>query len=70
MYRIGVIATSIKVVAVGLVALVEITYSDTCSQIALLLLGGSRDLVSKVVSTLTGVISNYRYGYFAYTSSY
>ena len=29
-------------------------------------LGGSWDLVSKVISTLIGVISNYKYSYLSY----
>ena len=33
---------------------------------ALHILGGSWDLVSKVISTLSGVISNYKYGYLIY----
>ena len=41
MFRFVVIASSIKVVAAGVVALVEITYSVPYSQIALLLFGGS-----------------------------
>ena len=34
------------------------------------LLGGSRDLVSKVISPLIGVISNYKYSYLIYNPSY
>ena len=34
------------------------------------LLGGSWDLVSKVISTLSGVISNYKYSYLNYNPSY
>ena len=34
------------------------------------LLGGSGDLVSKVISTLIGVISNYKYNYLIYNPSY
>ena len=34
------------------------------------LLGGSGDLVSKVISTLIGVISNYKYSYLIYNPSY
>ena len=34
------------------------------------LLGGSGDLVSKVISTLIGVISNYKYSYLSYNPSY
>ena len=34
------------------------------------LLGGSGDLVSKVISTLIGVISNYKYSYRIYKPSY
>ena len=37
---------------------------------ALHILGGSWDLVSKVISTLSGVISNYKYGYLIYNPSY
>ena len=33
------------------------------------LLGGSWDLVSKVISTLSGVISNYKYSYLNYNPS-
>ena len=31
-----------------------------------LVLGGSRGLVSTVISPLTGVVSNYKYSYFSY----
>ena len=34
------------------------------------LLGGSGDLVSKVISTLIGVISGYKYSYLTYNPSY
>ena len=34
------------------------------------LLGGSWDLVSKVISTLIGVISSYKYSYHNYNPSY
>ena len=34
------------------------------------LLGGSWDLVSKVISTLIGVISNYKYSYLVYNPIY
>ena len=34
------------------------------------LLGGSGDLVSKVISPLIGVISNYKYSYLSYNPSY
>ena len=34
------------------------------------ILGGSWDLVSTVISTLIGVISNYKYGYLSYNPSY
>ena len=34
------------------------------------LLGGSWDLVSKVISTLIGVISNYKYSYLIYNPTY
>ena len=34
------------------------------------LLGGSWDLVSTVISTLSGVISNYKYSYLNYNPSY
>ena len=34
------------------------------------LLGGSGDLVSKVISPLVGVISNYKYSYLIYNPSY
>ena len=34
------------------------------------LLGGSWDLVSKVISTLIGVISSYKYSYPNYNPSY
>ena len=34
------------------------------------LLGGSWDLVSKVISPLIGVISNYKYSYLIYNASY
>ena len=34
------------------------------------LLGGSWDLVSKVISTINGVISNYKYSYLNYNPSY
>ena len=34
------------------------------------LLGGSWDLVSTVISTLSGVISSYKYCYLNYNSSY
>ena len=34
------------------------------------LLGGSGDLVSKVISPLIGVISNYKYSYLIYNPSY
>ena len=33
-------------------------------------LGGSGDLVSKVISTLIGVISNYKHSYLIYNPSY
>ena len=33
-------------------------------------LGGSWDLVSKVISTLIGVISNYKYSYLIYNPGY
>ena len=33
-------------------------------------LGGSWDLVSTVISTLSGVISNYKYSYLNYNPSY
>ena len=33
-------------------------------------LGGSGDLVSKVISTLIGVISSYKYSYLSYNPSY
>ena len=33
-------------------------------------LGGSGDLVSKVISPLIGVISNYKYRYLIYNPSY
>ena len=33
-------------------------------------LGGSGDLVSKVISPLIGVISNYKYSYLTYNPSY
>ena len=33
-------------------------------------LGGSWDLVSKVISPLIGVISNYKYNYLIYNPSY
>ena len=33
-------------------------------------LGGSGDLVSKVISPLIGVISNYMYSYLIYNPSY
>ena len=33
-------------------------------------LGGSWDLVSTVISTLTGVMSNSKYSYFIYNPSY
>ena len=33
-------------------------------------LGGSWDLVSKVISPLIGVISNYKYSYLSYNPSY
>ena len=45
----------------------------TCSEEAWLnspVLGGSGDLVSKVISTLIGVISNYKYSYLIYNPSY
>ena len=34
------------------------------------ILGGSWDLVSAVISTLSGVISNYKYSYLNYNPSY
>ena len=34
------------------------------------LLGGSWDLVNTVISTLSGVISSYKYNYLNYNSSY
>ena len=34
------------------------------------MLGGSGDLVSKVISTLSGVIRNYKYSYLIYNPSY
>ena len=34
------------------------------------LLGGSWDLVSMVISTLSGVISNYKYSYLNYNRTY
>ena len=34
------------------------------------LLGGSGDLVSKVISPLIGLISNYKYSYLIYNPSY
>ena len=34
------------------------------------MLGGSWDLVSKVISTLIGVISRYKYSYLIYNASY
>ena len=34
------------------------------------LLGGSWDLVNKVISTLIGVTSNYKYSYLNYNPSY
>ena len=34
------------------------------------LLGGSWDLVSRVISTLIGVISNYKYSYLNHNPSY
>ena len=34
------------------------------------LLGGSWDLVSRVISTLIGVISKYNYSYLSYNLSY
>ena len=34
------------------------------------LLGGSWDLVSKVISPLIGVIGNYKYSYLIYNPSY
>ena len=40
----------------------------TCGFVVVL--GGSEDLVSKVISTLIGVISNYRYSYLIYNPSY
>ena len=36
----------------------------------LVLLGGSWDLVSTVISTLSGLISNYKYSYLNYNPSY
>ena len=36
----------------------------------ILILGGSRDLVSEVISTLIGVISNYKCSYLIYNPSY
>ena len=35
-----------------------------------MLLRGSWDLVSEVISTLSGVISNYKYSYLSYNPSY
>ena len=35
-----------------------------------IILGGSWDLVSRVISTLIGVISNYNYSYLTYNPSY
>ena len=35
-----------------------------------ILLGGSWDLVSNVISTLIGVISSYKYSYLTYKPSY
>ena len=35
-----------------------------------LVLGGSWDLVSRVISTLIGVISNYKYTYLNYNPGY
>ena len=34
------------------------------------ILGGSWDLLSRVISTLTGVTSNYKYSYLIYNPSY
>ena len=55
-------------------------YDEDCSMYAAkgssrasrsqLVLGGSWDLVNKVISTLSGVISNYKYSYLNYNSSY
>ena len=46
------------------------TLSRSLSQAFATLLGGSSDLVSRVISTLIGVISNYNYSYLTYNPSY
>ena len=46
----------------------ESEYSE--SPIIRQLLRGSWDLVSKVISTLSAVISNYKYSYLSYNPSY
>ena len=35
-----------------------------------IILGGSWDLVSRVISTVLGVLSNYNYSYLTYNPSY
>ena len=48
----------------------ESTDPESQTQTAQTLLGGSWDLVSKVVSTLIGVISTYKYSYLIYNLTY
>ena len=48
------------------VADIVVTKSEKAKRV----LGGSWDLVSKVISTLRGVISNYKYSYLSYNPSY
>ena len=43
---------------------------DLVSKVISTLSGVSGDLVSKVISTLIGVISNYKYSYLSYNPSY
>ena len=43
---------------------------DSLDPETLTILGGSWDLVSKVISTLIGVISSYKYSYHSYNPSY
>ena len=43
---------------------------DREPSLPVVLLGGSWDLVSAVISTLSGVIRNYKYSYLNYNPSY
>ena len=48
----------------------EIVAEHTSKPSSTSVLGGSWDLVSKVISTLIGVIGNYKYSYLPYNPSY